>query len=85
MSASRISGNLDAPEGGFDAMMQAIVCGVSIFFYSQCTCFERALFSSLNFGGKSKAHIQDRLKKYVNALLSPRFTRYPLIFLNTFC
>lgn len=24
-----ISGNLDAPEGGFDAIMQAIVCKVS--------------------------------------------------------
>lgn len=22
-----VSGNLDAPEGGFDAIMQAIVCG----------------------------------------------------------
>ena len=26
MSASNVSGNLDAPEGGFDAIMQAIVC-----------------------------------------------------------
>lgn len=25
----RISGNLDAPEGGFDAILQAAVCGVS--------------------------------------------------------
>lgn len=25
-----ISGNLDAPEGGLDAMMQAAVCGVSL-------------------------------------------------------
>lgn len=29
-----ISGNLDAPEGGLDAMMQAAVCGVS-----PCACF----------------------------------------------
>ena len=26
VAATRISGNLDAPEGGFDAIMQAIVC-----------------------------------------------------------
>ena len=26
VAASRISGNLDAPEGGFDAVMQAVVC-----------------------------------------------------------
>ena len=29
MNASAISGNLDGPEGGFDAMMQAVVCSVS--------------------------------------------------------
>lgn len=26
-----ISGNLDSPEGGFDAIMQVAVCGVSLF------------------------------------------------------
>lgn len=26
VEATRISGNLDAPEGGFDAIMQAVVC-----------------------------------------------------------
>lgn len=26
---AQISGNLDAPEGGFDAIMQAISCNVS--------------------------------------------------------
>lgn len=26
----QISGNLDSPEGGFDAIMQVAVCGVSI-------------------------------------------------------
>lgn len=26
VAATRISGNLDAPEGGFDAIMQAVVC-----------------------------------------------------------
>lgn len=29
-----ISGNLDAPEGGFDAIMQAVVCKVNIKFNS---------------------------------------------------
>ena len=29
MEDAPISGNLDAPEGGFDAIMQAIACGVS--------------------------------------------------------
>lgn len=28
----QISGNLDSPEGGFDAIMQVAVCGVSVFF-----------------------------------------------------
>lgn len=27
----QISGNLDSPEGGFDAIMQVAVCGVSVF------------------------------------------------------
>jgi hypothetical protein len=26
VAKARVSGNLDAPEGGFDAIMQAIVC-----------------------------------------------------------
>lgn len=26
MEQARVSGNLDAPEGGFDAIMQAVVC-----------------------------------------------------------
>lgn len=30
VGATRISGNLDAPEGGFDAIMQAVVCKVDI-------------------------------------------------------
>ncbi|XP_076361128.1 integrin beta-PS-like [Tachypleus tridentatus] len=30
VKAARVSGNLDAPEGGFDAMMQAIVCHEAI-------------------------------------------------------
>lgn len=29
----RISGNLDSPEGGFDAIMQVAVCGVSAFIF----------------------------------------------------
>lgn len=28
--SAQVSGNLDAPEGGFDAIMQAIVCKVTI-------------------------------------------------------
>ena len=27
--SAQVSGNLDAPEGGFDAIMQAIVCKVT--------------------------------------------------------
>lgn len=30
----QISGNLDSPEGGFDAIMQVAVCGVSITDFS---------------------------------------------------
>ena len=29
----QIDGNLDSPEGGFDAIMQVAVCGVSNMFY----------------------------------------------------
>jgi protocadherin alpha len=29
VSKQQISGNLDSPEGGFDAIMQVAVCGVS--------------------------------------------------------
>lgn len=28
VNAAKVSGNLDAPEGGFDAIMQAIACEV---------------------------------------------------------
>jgi protocadherin alpha len=28
---AQVSGNLDAPEGGFDAIMQAIVCHDQVF------------------------------------------------------
>lgn len=35
----RISGNLDSPEGGFDAIMQVAVCGVSAFIF-----YKRILF-----------------------------------------
>lgn len=34
--SAQVSGNLDAPEGGFDAIMQAIVCKVTMekhYFY----------------------------------------------------
>jgi len=44
-----ISGNLDAPEGGFDAIMQAIACGVSEyvnFFIIGICCCHTALLSS---------------------------------------
>lgn len=30
VSRQQISGNLDSPEGGFDAIMQVAVCGVSL-------------------------------------------------------
>lgn len=30
MKSANVSGNLDAPEGGFDAIMQAIVCSDKI-------------------------------------------------------
>lgn len=30
LSKERISGNLDAPEGGFDAILQTAVCKVSV-------------------------------------------------------
>jgi hypothetical protein len=33
VNATQISGNLDSPEGGFDAIMQAIVCDVSELCY----------------------------------------------------
>lgn len=33
---AEISGNLDAPEGGFDAVVQALACNVSEFHRSLC-------------------------------------------------
>ena len=30
MKRAQVSGNLDAPEGGFDAIMQAIVCNEQV-------------------------------------------------------
>lgn len=30
MKSANVSGNLDAPEGGFDAIMQAVVCSNEI-------------------------------------------------------
>ena len=35
MLEANISGNLDAPEGGLDAVMQAIACEV-IYFITTC-------------------------------------------------
>lgn len=35
MKSAKVSGNLDAPEGGFDAIMQAIVCRDQIGWRSQ--------------------------------------------------
>lgn len=32
ITTQRVSANVDIPEGGFDAVMQAAVCGVSLFF-----------------------------------------------------
>lgn len=37
-----ISGNLDAPEGGLDAMMQAAVCGVSPSVYPAAGSYVQA-------------------------------------------
>ena len=43
-----MSGNLDAPEGGFDAIMQAIMCQVNFcHIFLSLTCFkpsDKALF-----------------------------------------
>lgn len=36
-----ISGNLDSPEGGFDAIMQVAVCGVSVCLFGFFYCFIR--------------------------------------------
>lgn len=33
--AAAVSGNLDAPEGGFDAIMQAVVCNEQIGWRAQ--------------------------------------------------
>lgn len=35
VKAASVSGNLDAPEGGFDAIMQAIVCNKEIGWRTQ--------------------------------------------------
>lgn len=35
VKAASVSGNLDAPEGGFDAIMQAVVCNEQIGWRTQ--------------------------------------------------
>lgn len=35
VKAASVSGNLDAPEGGFDAIMQAVVCNREIGWRTQ--------------------------------------------------
>lgn len=37
VNAAKVSGNLDAPEGGFDAIMQAIACEVCDILYVKYT------------------------------------------------
>lgn len=38
MNAAKVSGNLDAPEGGFDAIMQAIACEVCQIYKKYIYC-----------------------------------------------
>lgn len=52
----KISGNIDTPEGGFDAMLQAAVCEVrSFILFCSDTKFPKdlRLFSSMIYGVKT--------------------------------
>lgn len=51
--SAQVSGNLDAPEGGFDAIMQAIVCKVTIQKYNLYYLQSFACFVLVDFLTKS--------------------------------
>lgn len=46
VGAQQISGNLDSPEGGFDAIMQVAVCGVSRYHFLYC-CITSKCFNGV--------------------------------------
>lgn len=78
-----ISGNLDAPEGGLDAMMQAAVCGVSPAPACASSCaqagellpthtLERAAFPPLHVGSGSPSCLSSDLAAGQVTLASTR-------------
>lgn len=59
MKSANVSGNLDAPEGGFDAIMQAIVCPEQIGWRDR-TVRKLLVFStdsSFHYAGDGKVSV----------------------------
>ena len=54
---AQVSGNLDAPEGGFDAIMQAIVCKDEIGWRDKVELKQNNLMSLQCRGGSSVARL----------------------------
>lgn len=52
MEKAEISGNLDAPEGGFDAIVQALACNVSDTIYRICILYCREPLDGENVRGR---------------------------------
>lgn len=60
VESTKISGNIDSPEGGFDALMQIAVCSVSNIL-TRTNIFVR----SITFYGKSCSCISVYILKYL--------------------
>lgn len=65
--AAAVSGNLDAPEGGFDAIMQAVVCNEQIGWRAQA---RRLLVFSTDAGFHYAGDGKVRFK--INQFLNPQ-------------
>ena len=69
---AEVSGNLDAPEGGFDAIMQAIVCKDEIGWRENAR--KLLVFSTdagFHYAGKIKPHLCTKQPSEVCTIIYP--------------
>lgn len=74
VSAAAVSGNLDAPEGGFDAIMQAIVCNKEIGWRNQAR--RLLVFSTdagFHYAGDGKVSNLKTIIKYLTSIYNVFF------------
>ena len=77
MSEAKVSGNLDAPEGGFDAIMQAIVCKEKIRWRSNAR--RLLVFSTdagFHYAGDGKVGLPPWLAIALHPYLHPTSSEY---------